>query len=363
MQRAVAACASFLYGKSICRDAAPIGAGMKMAEGGKGELIGWRDPDENREWIAKNKPRALIDKRMPVAEAVKKYISDGDFVVSGGFGHVRVSMPVIYEMIRQKKKSLAMAGKTAVHDMDLLIGGGCVSKVEVAYGFGYEMRGLAPCSRRAVEQGRVKVAGETSNAGYQWRFLAAMMGIPYIPARNLLGTDTFKRSSAKAGTCPFSGKPLALIPAAYPDVAFMHVHECDRYGNARIEGIAMEDFEIARAARRLIITTEKIVPDREIRDHPCQTLIPFYCVDAVVPAPYGSHPCHMPYLYYFDEEHIGEWLQASKTDEGVEKYLDKYVRGTKDFAQYIKLIGGKKRMEHLAKVERLQARLTAPWIK
>ena len=40
----------------------------------------------------------------------------------GGFGHVRVSMSIIYEIIRQKKQNLTMAGKTAVHDLDLLVG-------------------------------------------------------------------------------------------------------------------------------------------------------------------------------------------------------------------------------------------------
>lgn len=190
-----------------------------------------------------------------------------------------------------------------------------------------------------------------------------MMGIPFIPARNLLGTDTLKRSSAKVAKCPFSGRPIALLPAAYPDVAFIHVHRCDKFGNAQIDGIIIEDFEIARAARRLIVTTEKIITENEIRRRPYRTQIPFYCVDAVVEAPYGSHPCAMPDLYYFDEEQLGQWLQMSKTDEGAQKYLNMYVHGTLDFRQYLKLVGGKKKMEYLRKVEKMKTRLKAPWIK
>jgi len=336
---------------------------MEIIDEGRGELIGWRDPDENREFVRRSKSRELKDKRMTAKEAVKKLVSDGDFIVSGGFGHIRVSMAVIYELIRQKKKHLTMAGKTAVHDLDILVASGCVDKVEVAYGFAYELRGLSPATRRAVETGKCKVASEISNAGYQWRFLAGMMGIPFIPSRNLMGTDTFKKSSAKIVKDPYSKKPVTILPAAYPDVAFIHVHRCDKSGNAQVDGIIIEDFEIARAARRLIITTEKVIGEDEIRDTPCRTQIPFYCVDAVVEVPYGSHPCLMPYMYFFDEEHLSEWLEAAKTDDGVQEYLDRYVYGADSFGRYIKLVGGKKKMDFLRKVENMTARPKIPWIR
>jgi 3-oxoacid CoA-transferase subunit A/glutaconate CoA-transferase subunit A len=163
--------------------------------------------------------------------------------------------------------------------------------------------------------------------------------------------------------CPFTKRPITLVPACYPDVAMIHVHRCDMYGNSQIEGIIIEDFELARAARRLIITTEEVVDEEMIRKRPHHTSIPFYLVDAVVEAPYGSHPALMPYKYYFDEEHIGEWLALSKSDEGVERYLEKYIFGVNDFDGYLKLIGGKDRLEYLKKVENLEAPLKAPWIK
>ena len=83
------------------------------------------------------------------------------------------------------------------HDIDILIGGGCVSRADVAYGFAHELRGLSPCGRRAIESGQVKVTGEMSNAGYQWRFLAAAMGVPFMPVRSMLGTNTIEHSSAQ----------------------------------------------------------------------------------------------------------------------------------------------------------------------
>ncbi len=321
---------------------------------GQGELLGWHDPDENRAWIRENKSRGLIDKRMSVQQAVAQFIHDGDYLAIGGFGHIRVPMALVYEIIRQGRRELLIAGKTAVHDIDILIGAGCVRKVECAYAFGHELRGLSPAGRRAVEQGQVQVVAEISNGGYQWRFLAGMMGIPFIPTRNLMGTDTFKKSSAKIIRDPWSGKPITLVPAAYPDVALFHVPRCDKYGNAQIDGILVEDFELARAARRVIISTEEIIDEAEVRRMPDQTAIPFYVVDAVCEVPYGAHPTLMPYHYFFDETHIQEWMTMAKTETGANAYFEKYVFDVEDFAAYLEKIGGVRLLHYLKQIELLQ---------
>ncbi len=336
---------------------------MEVLSEGIGELIGWHDPDDAREWVQKNKSSVLQDKTMSVNKAVSEFVNNGDYIASGGFGHVRVSMAIIYEIVRQRKRDLILAGKTAVHDFDLLVGTGCVNKVEVSYSFGHELRGLSPASRRMVESGQCKVVAEISNAGYQWRWLAAMMGLPFIPSFTMLGTDTGKYSSCKVVKDPFTGRSINLIPAAYPDVAFIHVHRCDIYGNAQIDAIQVEDFELSRCARRLIITTEEIVDSEIIRREPWRTAIPFFVVDAVVEMPYGSHPCEMPGMYYYDEEHIAEWLELSKTPKGVDEYLEKYIFSVTDFEDYLALCGGVKKLNYLEKREFLREPMIAPWRK
>jgi len=336
---------------------------MNVLQTGRGELIGWHDPDEHRAWVATHKSRGLEDKRTTLCEAIAQYVPDGAILACGGFGHIRVSMAAVYEIVRQRKRELTFCGKTAVHDSDILIAAGCVTRIEVAYGFGHELRGLSPASRRAAESGRCRVVAEISNAGYQWRFLAAAMGLPFIPARVMLGTDTLTHSSARVIEDPFSGKPISLLPACYPDVVLMHVHRCDRYGNAQIDGIVIEDFELARAARRLIVTTEEIVDEEVIRSQPERTLIPYYLVDAVIEVPHGAHPTLMPDRYYFDEQHIAEWLHLSKTAEGAAEYFDKYVYGVENFDKYLELIGGEEQMETLRQVEHLEAPLRVPWLE
>jgi 3-oxoacid CoA-transferase subunit A/glutaconate CoA-transferase subunit A len=334
---------------------------MKVLAKGKGELHAWMHPDDARRWMREKKSRVLIDKRMSMKKAVTKLTKDGDYFAMGGFGHIRVSMEAIYEMIRQKRRNLIMAGKTSVHDVDVLIGGKVVNRIDCAYAHGHELRGLSPAGRRATESGKVKIVAELSNAAFQWRFKAAAMGLPWFPARVMMGTDTFKYSSAKLVEDPWTGQPITLLPACYPDFAFIHVHRCDKYGNSQIDGTTIEDIDLARAAKRLIISTEKIINHSEIIAKPDRTVIPYFIVDAVVESRYGSHPGNMPGQYYSDEEHMAEWLILSRTEEGIQAYLDKYIFGISNHKEYIKLIGGDEKMDYLGRLERLEVPLVAPW--
>jgi len=105
---------------------------MDVVQAGQGQLVGWHDPDEHRAWVAAHKSRALQDKRTTMRQAIADYVTDGALLACGGFGHIRVSMAAIYEIVRQHKQDLTLCGKTAVHDSDILIAAGCVRRIEVA---------------------------------------------------------------------------------------------------------------------------------------------------------------------------------------------------------------------------------------
>ena len=66
------------------------------------------------------------------------------------------------------------------------------------------------------------------------------------------------------------------MPALYPDVSAIHVHESDIYGNCRARGITVSDFDVARASKRLIITCERLISNDEIRRDPSYTVIPYW---------------------------------------------------------------------------------------
>lgn len=325
---------------------------MNVLDEGIGPLFMDPDPDEAREFF-RDKPRAMVDKRMSVKEAVERFIPDGCYFATGGFGANRIPNAICHEVVRQRRKGLGFSGHTTTHDFQVLCAGRCFDKLDAAYIVGLEARGLSPNARRYMQSGEVQVA-DWSNYALAARLRAAAEGVSYGLTRSMLGTDTFTRSAAKAVECPFTGKKYAAVPALWPDVAAIHVHEADMYGNAVIRGISIADLELARAAKHLIITTERLVDNAVIRDDPTATSIPFFLVDAVVEVPYGSYPGNMPYLYFSDEEHLAEWMRVEKDPEEFEKFLDHYIYGVASFEEYLERCGGRDRMEKLRRIELLE---------
>jgi acyl CoA:acetate/3-ketoacid CoA transferase alpha subunit len=325
---------------------------MDVLQSGTGELIQPFDMDAFREWNRTQKSRKLVDKRMSEAEAVSRFVYDGCYIGTELYGTVRCPMSLAREVVRQGKKDLRVCGQ-GVLELDLWLAAGLVKKLDITY-IGLEVYGTSSALRRAVEAGGVTCV-EWSNGAITWRMKAAAMGVPFLPTRSMLGTDTLAYSAAKVIEDPFTGVKVALLPALVLDVALIHVHRADKYGNCQIEGISGFAAEMARATKRLIVSAEEIIPTEEIRKNPDRTIIPYYLVDAVVHAPYGSHPGEMAYLYGRDEPGIREWVESSKTAEGAQEYLDKYVYGLKDHEAYLKLIGEDKLKECVALRERREA--------
>ena len=323
---------------------------MDVLESGQGELIQPYDLDEFREWNRTKKTRKLEDKLMSEQEAVARFVYDGCCIGDELYGTVRCPMSLCREVIRQGKKDLRVCGQ-GVTELDMWLGAGIVKKLDITY-IGLEVYGTSNALRREVESGRVVSVTEWSNASISWRMKAAAIGVPFLPTRSQLGTDTLKYSAAKVVEDPFTGIKVCLLPALILDVAIIHVHRADRYGNCQIEGISGFALEMSRACKRLIISAEEIVPTDEIRRYPDRTAIPYYLVDAVVHAPFGSHPGEMAYMYGRDEPALREWVESFKTEEGTRTYLDKYVHNLKNHQEYLDLIGQERLTQLVAEREK-----------
>jgi len=324
---------------------------MRVLDEGINSLFMDPDPDKAREFF-RRKPRAMVDKRMSEKEAVERFVPDGCYFASGGFGTNRIPNAILHEIVRQRRKDLGFLGWSATHNFEVLAAGKVLNRVDAAYIVGLEARGLSPNARRYMESGAVQVT-EWTNYALSARLKAAAEGVSFAIIRSMLGTDTFKMSAAKIIECPFTGQRYVALPALWPDVAAIHVHEADMFGNSVIRGISMTDLELARAAKHLIITAERVVNNSVIRENPTATSIPFYLVDAVVEVPYGSYPGNMPYLYFSDEEHLTKWMKVEKNPEEFEEFLDHYIFGVPDFQEYLERCGGLKRIEELQKLENL----------
>ncbi len=320
-----------------------------------GPLFTSADVDEARRAF-RDKAKGLTDKVMLVREAVERFVSDGDYLASGGFGGDRIATALLHEIVRQRKQNLGLAGHTSTHDFQILCAGNqtdrgqLLGRVDAAYIVGLEARGLSPHARRVMESGEVELC-EWTNYALAVRLQAAAMGVPYLPMRSMAGTDTFRHSAAKTVECPFTGQRMVAVPALFPDVGVVHVHEADPFGNCRIRGTSVADWHLARAAKKLIVSCERLIDSDEIRRDPTATVIPFYCVDAVCEVPCGSYPGNMPYEYFSDEEHLRAWLDAEKDPATHREFLDKYLFGTSDFAEYLELCGGRQRIGELRREE------------
>jgi glutaconate CoA-transferase subunit A len=174
------------------------------------------------------------------------------------------------------------------------------------------------------------------------RFRAGAMGVSFLPMRSMMGSGVIGQlPDTKLINCPFTGDKLVLVPALNPDFALIHVQRCDPYGNAQIDGLPFMDIDLAMAANRVILTTERIVSNDQIRRQPDQTKVPFMAVDAVVEVPFGSapHECYGLYEPLFD--HLDAYAAQIRQDpeEGIRAYLQRYVYGPKSWTEYLDRLG------------------------
>ena len=309
---------------------------LKILEEGVGDLL---TPIDLEAFRAHNraKDKGLVDKRMSEKEAIRRFVDEGDYVGVELYGTVRCPMSLTRELIRGGYRSLRGVGQ-GVYESDLFAAADSFKALDWTY-IGLEVYGVSSNLRRAVESGYVENIVEWSNAALAWRFKAAAMGVPFLPTRSMLGTDTLKYSAAKVVECPFTGEPICLLPALILDVGIIHVNRADKHGNCQIDGISGFAAEMACASKRVIVSAEEIVDTEAIRRKPDRTIIPWYVVDAVVEAPFGSHPGEMSGMYERDEEHIRSYFESTKDVEKVRAYLDKWVYGVETHEAYLDLVG------------------------
>ncbi len=291
---------------------------------------------------------------MSLKEAVS-LIKDGDQITLGGFTTNRNPMALCREIIRQKKKDIYLAVHSHGQGMELMIGAGCVGRIELAYG---GVARFAPTGfrfRKAVCSGRVQVE-DYSNFQMILRFMAGAMGLPFIATTSGLETDIVKkmgfpeeirgkgripRHKLKVIRNPWNEEEgdVVLLPPLNPDVALIHAQYAGQDGTVRIQGLTFADLEEAKAAKLVIVTCEEIVPTEYIRRDPDQNSLPHFLVDAVVRAPYGAHPTACHHFYDYDSNHLRICAEMSKKDDDFQRYLDEWVYPFETQEEYLAKVG------------------------
>jgi glutaconate CoA-transferase subunit A len=294
-------------------------------------------------------------KLMRMDQAISRFVHDGDVIVIEGFTHL-ICFAAAHEIIRQQRRNLTVCRLTPDLIYDQLIGAGCVQKLVFSWA-GNPGAGPLYAFRRAVEQGipNPLELEEYSHFGMVARLTAGAARLPFYPLRNYTGSDLPRvNPQIKHVTCPFTGEKLATVPALNPDTAIIHVQRADENGNAQVWGLLGVQKEAAFASHRTIVVAEEIVSESIIRSDPNRTLIPGFIVDAVVCEPFGCHPSYAQGYYDRDNDFYVRWREISKDLAQFQSYLDEWVFGVRDRAEYVARMG-----ESLTKLK-ASARLSSP---
>jgi glutaconate CoA-transferase subunit A len=291
----------------------------------------------------------VIDKAVSATEAAA-LIEDGNVIGLQGGPTQCAPMALVRELIRAGRKDLHAVTLSGGIAVDWLAAAGCLSACTFA-AVTMEHFGLCRAFRRGVESGVIAVE-ELSETALFARLGAAARGLPFLPVRGLIGTDllTVGNDALRVINDPFGGPPVVACRALPLDVAVLHAHRADRAGNVGIDPGPRypTTTTMPRAARRVIVTTERIVPTSELRRAPDRTILPGFAVDAVVEVPYGAHPTSLFPLYDYDEDFMAAWVSAAATEDAARAFLGAHVHATASQSDYLSLVGGPGRLAELA---------------
>lgn len=290
----------------------------------------------------------MANKVRELAEVVRS-IPKGAQIACGSFAITRNPIAFSNELIRQKKRGLAYLQIIGGMDADMLIGAGVLN--EYSYGGGVLDRfGKVSRINEAIEKKSLPIF-EYSGMSMSLKFLAGSLGVSYIPSKTLLGTDVLnslleRGADLQIDTCPFTGEKQVLFRAFNPDFAVIHAPAADEKGNVIIEG-PIWDEELAKSADKLIVTVDRIVSNAYVKQNPHLVKIPNIYTHAVVPVPFGAYPTSVFKEYDYDGDFITKYVQANKTQESFDDFLNTYVYGTKNHTQFLEKAAGLERLNQL----------------
>jgi glutaconate CoA-transferase subunit A len=287
-----------------------------------------------------------MKKLISMRRAIAEHVPDGASVAMGLQMEQMIPFSAGHEIIRQKKKNLRLIGPISDILFDQIVGAGCVKDVVAAW-VGNVMMGSAYNFRRAVENEEIRVFNMT-NFSIALGLQAGAMGVPFLPARTAMGSDVPKGNHFYYQIIsPFEPKETLLaVRAIVPDVTIVHVQRADEEGNAHCWGNFGVMIEAVRAAKRVIVVAEEIVPAEIISSDPNRTVIPGFLVSALVESPFGAHPSPVQGYYRRDDAFFEQYHQETKTKSSYEAWKECWIDRLSDRAEYLDQLG-RERIESL----------------
>ena len=291
-------------------------------------------------------------------DAIARLVHDGAELVIGNYT-VGTCAELVFEVVRQGRKDLTLYTQSGIFDADILVAAGCVSRMVTTYVARSGGKSGGSSVERALKDGCLEIE-DYSNFNYNARMVAGMHGFSFMQVlEGIRETDLFRKRTFMGEDkyrliqCPYTHKEILTVPAANPDVCIVHVQRADRNGNAQYWGALGSVAAAALASKHIIVSCEEIVDESVIRASPNLTILPAYRVDAVVECPWGAHPSEVLGYYNMDRLFYGLIMEAMKTADGMQNWLDEWVFGYPDRLAYLDHYGKK---FHMAMLNALRAK-------
>ena len=168
--------------------------------------------------------------------------------------------------------------------------------------------------------------------------LAASQRVPFLPTRSGLGSDVLTvNPSLRTVRSPYDdGEELVAMPALHLDAAVVHVNRADAAGSGQILGPdPFFDELFLGAADRRFVTTEKLVPTRQLAEEgPIQTMcISRLLTDGVVETPGGAHFTACVPDYGRDEGFQREYVAAAGDPDAWAAFTERYLAADEESYQ------------------------------
>jgi glutaconate CoA-transferase subunit A len=269
---------------------------------------------------------------LDLRDAIAGLVHDGDVVALEGFTHL-IPHAAGHELIRQRRRDLALVRMTPDIVYDQLIGMGSARKLVYSWG-GNPGVGSLHRLRDAVEHDWPVPLEleEHSHAGMAAAYAAGASRLPFGTLRGYRGTDLVSHTRVASIECPFTGEELTAVPALRPDVAVVHAQQADEAGNVQLWGITGVQKEAVLAADRALVTVEELVPKLELR--PGGVVLPSWVLAAVSPAPGGAHPSYAAGYSDRDNAFYRRWDAISRDRERFTEWMTRHVVETGDIVEY-----------------------------
>lgn len=254
--------------------------------------------------------RAALGKLTEAAGALRPFLRDGMCIGLGGFGLDRKPMALVREIAASPVRGLTLETFAGGLDIEVLLAAGKVARICACH-VGLDHFGLAPLFRTARQSGGVEFE-EWS----EWTQLAAWRAaaekapyaiVPLDPATDLLKVN---RHIAPAPAL-FGTEPAFAVRAPAFDLAILHAEAVHPDGWAIAEGDIYLDPLLARAAKRVVVSAERLIDDAELERRHRDVHLIAAVVDAVVLAPRGALPGSCLPNYMLDFPTMRRYVEAS----------------------------------------------------